>query len=186
MTIPVQSSALFMAEALFERFPGHRVEVLGGEVSVEPAPDMRHARILKRVVRACHDAGLDDGIVEVFQRLAIRLPTGPDDFAMPDLSIVDASSDDHVVAYDCYDPKVFRLVLEVTSAALCSDLTRKPAAYALAGVPAYVIVDRTDRRVVVLTEPEGGGYRQRVVRRPGQVFTLPGTAVTLDVGGLLS
>ncbi|MER7582714.1 hypothetical protein [Kitasatospora sp. NPDC097691] len=75
MTIPVQSSALFMAEALFERFPGHRVEVLGGEVSVEPAPDM-------------------------------------------------------------------------------------PA--------------------------EGGGYRQRVVSRPGQVFTLPGTAVTLDVGGLLS
>ncbi|MEU9043303.1 MULTISPECIES: hypothetical protein [unclassified Kitasatospora] len=25
-----------MAEALFERFPEHRVEVLGGEVSVEP------------------------------------------------------------------------------------------------------------------------------------------------------
>ncbi|MEV7774205.1 hypothetical protein [Kitasatospora sp. NPDC086791] len=30
---------LGMAEVLFERFPKHRVEVLGGEVSVEPLPD---------------------------------------------------------------------------------------------------------------------------------------------------
>ncbi|WP_181970528.1 hypothetical protein [Kitasatospora xanthocidica] len=31
-----------MAEVLFDRFPGHRVEVLGGEVAVEPLPDGRH------------------------------------------------------------------------------------------------------------------------------------------------
>ncbi|MFI2611841.1 Uma2 family endonuclease [Kitasatospora sp. NPDC018619] len=173
-----------MAEHLIGNFPGHRVEVLGGEVSVEPVPDGRHAAILTDVMRACFAAGPDDRSTEVFQRLAIWLPTGPDDFAVPDLSIVAGAGDDHMVTYNCYDPRIFRLVLEVTSAALCSDLTRKPAAYARAGVPGYVIVDRLDRRVLVLTEPEGGEYRERVVRRPGQVVTLPGTTVTMPVARL--
>ncbi|MFF3007355.1 Uma2 family endonuclease [Kitasatospora sp. NPDC057940] len=177
--------ALDMAEVLFERFPGHRVEVLGGEVSIEPVPDVGHARVLTRVMRACVRSGLDDGDFEVFERIAIRLPTGPDDFAMPDLSIVDAAIHDHLVTYNCYHPKCFRLVLEVTSAALSSDLTRKPAVYARAGVPGYVIVDRVDRRVLVLTEPVNGAYRGQVVHGPGQVFTLPGTAVTLSVDELL-
>ncbi|WP_189921094.1 Uma2 family endonuclease [Kitasatospora xanthocidica] len=175
-----------MAEVLFERFPGLRVEVLGGEVSVEPLPDGRHAEILTDVMAACFKAGMTEGRPWPVQRLAIWLPTGPDDFAMPDLSIVDAASDDQMVAYNCYDPKVFRLVLEVTSAALCSDLTRKPAAYAMAGVPVYVVVDRVGRRVLVLTAPEGGEYRKRVEHGPGQVFTLPGTSVTLSVDALFS
>ncbi|MFI6155292.1 Uma2 family endonuclease [Kitasatospora sp. NPDC051170] len=177
----MKNHVLDMAEALFERFPNHRVEVLGGEVSVEPLPDGRHARILTDVMRACWKAGLDDEGVEVFRQIGIWLPTGPADFAMPDVSIVDAASDDHMVTYNCYDPKIFRLVLEVTTAALSSDLTRKPAAYASAGVPAYVVVDREERRVVVMTRPEGGMYRERVVRRPGQAVALPGTGVVLSV-----
>ncbi|MFF7989456.1 Uma2 family endonuclease [Kitasatospora xanthocidica] len=179
-------SVLGMAEALFERFPDHRVEVLGGEVSVEPLPDARHAEILTDVMAACFTAGMVDRDPWPVQRLAIRLPTGPDDFAMPDLSIVDGEFLDHMVTYNCYDPKVFRLVLEVASAALCSDLTRKPAAYAMAGVPVYVVVDRVDRRVLVLTDPEDGAYRNRVEHGPGQVFTLPGTSVTLGVDDLFS
>ncbi|MFB7908987.1 Uma2 family endonuclease [Kitasatospora sp. NPDC059146] len=178
---------LHLADALFERFPRRRVEVLGGEVSVEPVPDMRHARVLNRVRRACSAAGSDDGDTEVFQRIAIWLPTGPDDFAMPDLSIVDADSDDHMVTYNCYDPKIFRFVLEVTSAALCSDLTRKPAAYALAGVPVYVVVDRIGRRVLVMTDPVDGVYREQAVHASGE-FTLPesiGAVVALSVDDLL-
>ncbi|MFJ8474137.1 Uma2 family endonuclease [Kitasatospora sp. NPDC094011] len=173
-----------MAEVLFERFPKHRVEVLGGEVSVEPVPDGQHGCILTGVMKACYEAGLDDGDSKVFQRLAVWLPTGPDDFAMPDLSIVDGGIHDSAVTYNCYDPKCFRLVLEVTSAALCSDLTRKPAAYALAGVPAYVVVDRAERQVVVMTDPEGDEYRKRSVRCPGQSVGLPGTAVVLSVAEL--
>ncbi|WP_416875204.1 Uma2 family endonuclease [Kitasatospora sp. SC0581] len=175
-----------MAEVLFDRFPGHRVEVLGGEVAVEPLPDGRHGEILSDVMKACFEAGLEGGDTEVLQRLAIWLPTGPDDFAMPDLSIVEAVSDDRMVTYNCYDPKIFRLVLEVTSAALCSDVTRKPAAYALAGVPTYVVVDRVEQQVLVLTDPVRGEYRERVVRRPGQVVGLPGTAVTLPVSELIA
>ncbi|MEV7774204.1 Uma2 family endonuclease [Kitasatospora sp. NPDC086791] len=138
---------------------------------------------------ACFRAGMVDRDPWPVQRLAIWLPTGPDDFAMPDLSVVDGEFHDRMVTYNCYDPAVFRLVPEVTSAALCSDLTRKPAAYAMAGVPVYVIVDRAGRRVVVLTEPEDGEYRKEVVHGPGRVFTLPesiGVSVALGVDDLLS
>jgi Uma2 family endonuclease len=178
-----------MAEFLFERFPNHRVEVLGGEVSVEPLPDGRHAEILTDVMASCFKAGMVERDPWPVQRLAIWLPTGPDDFAMPDLSIVDGEFHHHVVTYNCYDPKIFRLVLEVTSAALCSDLTMKPAAYAMAGVPVYVIVDRVDRRVLVLTDPKDGEYREQAVHRVGESFALPesiGASVPFAVDDLLS
>ncbi|MET8623422.1 hypothetical protein ABZW30_06645 [Kitasatospora sp. NPDC004669] len=45
-----------MAEVLFERFPKHRVEVLGSEVSVEPLQDGRHAEILTDVMAVCFKA----------------------------------------------------------------------------------------------------------------------------------
>lgn len=184
----MENHLLDMAEALFERFPKHRVEVLGGEVSVEPLPDGRHACILTDVIHACFKAGLDDDEAGVFRQLGIWLPTGPADFAMPDVSIVGPASDDRVITYNCYDPKIFRLVLEVTTAALCSDLTRKPAAYAMAGVPVYVIVDRIGQRVLVLTDPRGGEYREQLVYRPGESFTLPesiGASLTFVVDDLV-
>ncbi|MFI9159057.1 Uma2 family endonuclease [Kitasatospora aureofaciens] len=94
-----------------------------------------------------------------------------------------------MVTYNCYDPRCFRLVLEAASTPLCSDLTRKPAAYALAEVPVYVIVDRADRRVLVLTGPKGGEYREKAVHRPRESFTLPesiGAVVTMSVDDLFS
>jgi hypothetical protein len=51
-----------------------------------------------------------------------------------------------------------------------------------------VIVDRRNRRVRVLTEPEFGEYRVHAVYPPGESFTLPesiGAAVTLEAGSVL-
>ncbi|MEV6974853.1 Uma2 family endonuclease [Kitasatospora sp. NPDC093806] len=178
-----------MADVLFDRFPGHRVEVLGGLVSVEPLQDMCHARILSDVMAAFFRAGMRcDDRPRAIQRLAIWLPTGPFDYAIPDLSVVDPEIDDHMIEFNCYDPAVFRLVLEVTSSALGDELTRKPAAYASGGVPVYVIVDRTNQRVMVLTEPQGTEYRVRAVHHPGESFTLPesiGVSVTIPVNDLV-
>ncbi|WP_244317377.1 Uma2 family endonuclease [Streptomyces bauhiniae] len=49
------------------------------------------------------------------QKIAIRLPTGPEDYAVPDLVVVNDDIEDHHVANNAYDPACFRLVLEVTS-----------------------------------------------------------------------
>ncbi|MFI9364924.1 Uma2 family endonuclease [Kitasatospora sp. NPDC053057] len=59
----------------------------------------------------------------------------------------------------------------------------------MAGVPVYVVVDRVDRRVLVMTGPQDGEYREKAVHRPGESFTLPesiGAVVTMRVDDLFS
>ncbi|MFB7616527.1 Uma2 family endonuclease [Kitasatospora sp. NPDC056181] len=184
-----QPTLLEAAELISNQLPGHRVEIIGSQITATPPPNTRHGRSLTRLMRALFEAGLDDGETEVFQNIGIWLPDGPSDYAVPDLAVLDADSDDHLIEYNCYDPAVFRLVLEVTSSNHSDDLKKKPAAYASAGVPVYVIVDRTNQRVMVLTEPQDGEYRVHAVHHPGQSFTLPesiGASVTLAVDDVLA
>jgi Uma2 family endonuclease len=181
-------SLLETANWLMEQHPGYRVEIIGGVVTVAPPPDGPHARALTKLMRPFIAAGLDDGETEVLQGIGLWLPGGPEDYAIPDLSIVDADLDEHVIENNCYDPAVFRLVLEVTSSNYNNDLRNKVTAYAEAKIPVYVIVNRKHGRVHVLTEPLADGYDSHQVYAPGQQVTLPasiGAEVTLDVADLL-
>ncbi|ARF74338.1 hypothetical protein B7C62_20450 [Kitasatospora albolonga] len=172
------------ANRLMEQLPGHRVEIIGGVITVAPPPDGPHARALTKLMRPFIAAGLDDGETEVLQGIGLWLPGGPEDYAIPDLAIVDADLDDHLIENNCYDPACFRLVLEVTSGNYQNDLRHKVTAYAQAKIPVYVIVDRKHGRVHVLTEPLPGGYDRHEVYAPGQEAPLPasiGAELALDV-----
>ncbi|MDY0815357.1 Uma2 family endonuclease [Kitasatospora purpeofusca] len=182
-----QPTLLEAAELISSQFAGHRVEIIGSQIVVTPPPNASHGRSLSRLMRVLFTAGLADD--DVLQGVGIWLPDGPSDYAVPDLAVVDADIDDHLIEYNCYDPAVFRLVLEVTSSNLSDDLKRKPAVYASAGIPVYVIVDRANARVMVLTDPQDGEYRVHAVHHPGQSFALPesiGAAVTLSVDEVLA
>lgn len=179
---------LVAAEAISQRLPGHRVEIIGGEITVTPPPDFDHGNSLTNVMAPFIAAGLHGEESRVVQGVGLWLPGGASDYAVPDLSVVDADIADHLIEYNCYDPAVFRLVLEVTSSNYAVDLKRKPVAYAAAGIPVYVIVDRKNRRILVLTDPGEDGYRVNAVHRPGESFVLPasiGASVKLDVDALL-
>jgi Uma2 family endonuclease len=174
------------ADELSRKLPGYRVEIIGGEITVTPPADMRHARSLTDLTFAF--AGLHSQETWVVQAVGVWLPDGPFDYAVPDLAVVDADFDDHRAEHNCYDPAVFRMVLEVTSSNYGNDLKKKVTAYAIAGIPVYVIADRRNRRVRVLTEPEYGEYRVHAVHPPGESFTLPesvGAPVTLEVDRVL-
>ncbi|GGT14171.1 Uma2 family endonuclease [Streptomyces atratus] len=181
-------SQLDVANRLMEQHPGYRVEIIGGVITAAPPLDGPHARALTKVMRPFIAAGLDDGETEVLQGIGLWLPDGPEDYTIPDLSLVDADFDEHVLENNCYDPAVFRLVLEVTSSNYNNDLRAKVTAYAEAKIPVYVIVNRKHGRVHVLTEPLADGYDSHQVYAPGQQVTLPasiGAEVTLDVADLL-
>ncbi|MFJ9621111.1 Uma2 family endonuclease [Streptomyces sp. NPDC101181] len=172
------------ANRLTEQLPGHRVEIIGGVITVAPPADGPHARALTKLMRPFVSAGLDGGESEVLQGVGLWLPGGPQDFAIPDLAIVDADFDEHLRENNSYDPACFRLVLEVTSGNYQNDLRNKVAAYAQAKIPVYVIVDRRHDRVHVLTEPLPDGYDRHEVYAPGQAAPLPasiGGDVSLDV-----
>ncbi|NEC65669.1 Uma2 family endonuclease [Streptomyces sp. SID9727] len=179
---------LVTANRLAEQNPGHRVEIIGGVITVAPRPDGPHARALTKLMRPFITAGLDDGETAVLQGIGLWLPGGPEDFAIPDLALVDADFDEHLIRTNSYDPAVFRLVLEVTSSNYASDLRHKVAAYAEAKIPVYVILDRKHDRVHVLTEPLGGAYDRHEVYAPGRQAPLPasiGAEVSLDVAELI-
>ncbi|MFJ2019986.1 Uma2 family endonuclease [Streptomyces nodosus] len=177
-----------IADEIMERHPGYRVEIIGGNLLVTPAPDVPHARALTKLMRPFIAAGLDDGETEVLQGIGIWLPTDTEDYAIPDLAVVDADIEDHLVENNAYDPVCFRLVLEVTSGNWKNDLRTKVTAYAEARVPVYVVVDRRHQRLHVLTDPAGDTYENHRVHAPGEVVALPdtiGAKVGLDVGQIL-
>ena len=173
------------ADRLTERLPGYRVEIIGGVITVAPPPDGAHARALRKLMRPFRRPGWTKGRPEVLQAIGLWLPGGPEDYAIPDLAVVDADFDEHLIGNNCYDPAVFRLVLEVTSSNYKSDLRNKVATYAEAKIPVYVILDRRHGRIHVLTEPTGCTYDSHEVYAPGQSAALPasiGAEMALDVG----
>ncbi|MFJ4269606.1 Uma2 family endonuclease [Streptomyces coelicoflavus] len=177
------------ANRLMDRNPGYRVEIIGGQLLGTPPPDVPHSRALNKLMRPFIAAGLDDGETAVHQNVGIWLTTDAEDYAIPDLVIVDADIDDHLIENNCYDPVCFRLVLEVTSSNWKNDLKAKVTAYAAAMVPVYVIVDRKHQRLHVLTDPDCADYSTHRVHSPGETVTLPdslGAEVTLDVGEVLA
>jgi Uma2 family endonuclease len=80
-------------------------------------------------------------------------------------------------------PGDIELIVEVADSSLLRDRSRKLAAYARAGIPAYWIVNLISNQVEVHTVPSGpsdpiGYYRCEVVTPPGQVvLELQGTMV---------
>ena len=176
------------ANRLMERNPGYRVEIIGGQILVSPPPDGAHAAALTDLMVPFLAAGLHGTESKVLQGIGLWLPSGGEDYAIPDLALVDADFQEHLVENNCYDPIAFRLVLEVTSSNYQSDLRTKVAAYAGAAVPVYVIVDRKHQRLHVLTDPSTGEYTNHRVHAPGELVTLPdtlGAKVTLDVAEIL-
>ncbi|WP_030600831.1 Uma2 family endonuclease [Streptomyces achromogenes] len=173
-----------IADEIMERHPGYRVEIIGGHLLVTPSPDAPHARALTDLMIPFLAAGLHGEETAVLQNVAIKIPTGAEDYCIPDLVVVDADVDDHLIENNAYDPVCFRLVLEVTSNNWRDGLKTKVGAYAEAKVPVYVVVDRKHQRLHVLTEPDGSEYTSHRVHAPGETVTLPdsvGTDVALDV-----
>ncbi|MFI6049099.1 Uma2 family endonuclease [Streptomyces violascens] len=177
------------ANRLMERLPGYRVEVIGGQIIVTPPADGAHAEVLTDLMVPFLTTGLHGEQARVVQGVGLWLPEGREDYAVPDLAVVDADFKDHYVENNCYDPVAFRLVLDVTSSNYQSDLRTKVTAYAQAKVPVYVIVDRKHTRLHVLTDPAGNEYATHRVHAPGELVTLPesiGAKVTLDVAAVLA
>ncbi|MFC8565680.1 Uma2 family endonuclease [Streptomyces sp. NPDC057245] len=177
------------ANRIMDRSPGYRVEIIEGQLTATPPPDGPHAVVLTDLILPFAAAGLHGRESKVVQGIGLWLPMNADDYAIPDLAVVDADVDDHLVENNCYDPVCFRLVLEVTSSNWRNDLKAKVTAYAAAMVPVYVIVDRKHQRLHVLTDPDCADYYTHRVHSPGETVTLPGSLgaeVTLDVAAILA
>ncbi|MEV4190749.1 Uma2 family endonuclease [Streptomyces toxytricini] len=153
-----------------------------------PPADGRHALTLTWLTERFYEAGARKAGLRYVQNIGIWLPTGADDFAIPDFSLVEADFTQHRIAKNCYAPDVFRLVIEVTSSNWSDDVGVKVDSYARAGVPAYVIADRHHDEAVLCSDLRGGAYRLRRTLKRGESVTVPehvGVSLELPVDLLL-
>ncbi|MEV0118113.1 Uma2 family endonuclease [Streptomyces sp. NPDC050844] len=177
-----ETSLADAADRLWEELPGHRVEILNGSIVVTPPPDGSHQVTLSRLTRRFYEAGTDEAGVEPLQGIGLWLPTGPGDYAVPDLSIVDIDFRDEAVEKNCYAPHVFRLVMEVTTSNWGNDLVTKVETYARTRIPVYVVVDRKHDEVLVYSDPNGDEYVTCSRYKRGQTVPVPpSVGVTLDL-----
>ncbi|WP_405685111.1 Uma2 family endonuclease [Streptomyces sp. NBC_00057] len=175
------------AEQLARSLPGHRVEILQGRLTVTPPADGTHALALSWLGEEFGARARTVGL-RLVQGVGLWLPTGPEDYAIPDLSVVEADFRDAHVMKNCYAAHAFRMVVEVTSTNWADDLGPKVEDYAQAGIPVYVVADRKHDQVLLCSDPRGGEYKNKVPHKRGTSCTVPdvvGVEMKLSVDRLL-
>ncbi|MFF0679106.1 Uma2 family endonuclease [Streptomyces tendae] len=159
---------------------GSKVEIIEGIITVSPAPGLPHNVIAARIHRRLLSVIPEDR--EIFQTLAIAVPSRLG-MLIPDLVVTPlpdyTESDTHIPA------ALAELVVEVTSKSNARhDRISKPAAYATAGIPLYLLVDRWapgGPTATLYGEPKGDVYRVLSAAKFGDPLTLPAPFdLTLD------
>ncbi|MCX5377747.1 Uma2 family endonuclease [Streptomyces sp. NBC_00091] len=153
-----------------------------------PPPDGAHAESLTWLIEEFSAAGARRAGLKYLQGIGLWLPSGPNDFAIPDLSLLEADYRDAHVEKNYFAPHAFRLVLEITSSNWSDDLGVKVDCYAQAGIPVYLVADRRHDEAVLYTDPRSGEYRSRKAFKRGTSVPLPesiGISLELPVDRLL-
>lgn len=151
---------------------GSKVEIIEGIVTVSPAPAYRHNLIAESIQRRLYSViPADWGI---FQTLAIAVPSRMG-MLIPDLVV--APRRDHTESDSHIPAALAELVVEVTSKSNARhDRVSKPAAYATAGIPLYLLVDRwapDGPATTLYGEPKGDVYRPLATAKFGEPIKLP-------------
>lgn len=151
---------------------GSRVEIIEGIVTVSPAPAFRHDLIAESIRRRLYSVISED--MGIFQTLAIAVPSRLG-MLIPDLVVAPrrehTESDTHIPA------AMVELVVEVTSKSNARhDRVSKPAAYAAAGIPLFLLVDRwapDGPAATLYGDPKGDVYRPLLTAKFGEPLILP-------------
>ncbi|MFE2929232.1 Uma2 family endonuclease [Streptomyces sp. NPDC059278] len=166
---------------------GWRAEIDEGQIVLVPPPHAHHNGIAAKVQRRLYRNLPDE--LEIYQTLGVHVAP-LDRLYVPDLVIMPSE------LIDAADPEVSDpmdaadalLIVEVTSKGNArDDRTKKYRAYARAGVPMYLLIDRFDTRgamATLFTEPnEDGTYKHSDPVPFGKPLTLPepfGTTLLTD------
>lgn len=143
---------------------GWRAEIDEGQIVLVPPPHAHHNGIAAKVQRRLY-ANLPDDL-EIYQTLGVHVAP-LDKLYVPDLVVMPAeliaAADPE--ASDPMDASEALLIVEITSKGNArEDRTKKYRAYARAGVPMYLLIDRFDTRgamSTLFTEPnEDGTYKR--------------------------
>jgi Uma2 family endonuclease len=143
---------------LHENFevPGHKVEVVGGNIIVSPLSTVRHALMNGRLHEQLRQ--LMPGHLAVTNRMTLDIAVTNERY-MPDVLVIskaDLDTDEWLIRTDQAE-----LVAEIVSPS-SADNDRETKVYgcAASSVPIYLLVDPLERSVTLFSEPAGERYQQ--------------------------
>ncbi|MFH8555395.1 Uma2 family endonuclease [Streptomyces celluloflavus] len=163
---------------------GSKVEIADGITVVTPPPATRHSRIAVKVQRRLYTVLSEEW--GVYQNLGVAHPAYrrlfvPDLVVVPDAVVAEPDGGDYVPL------TAAELTVEITSPSNASyDRLNKAAAYAQAGVPLYLLIDRfapAGPTVTLYGEPEDNVYQELQKVKFGEEVHLPEPFdLTIDTG----
>ncbi|MFF5450930.1 Uma2 family endonuclease [Streptomyces sp. NPDC012950] len=159
---------------------GWRVELIEEEIHVVPPANGEHEEIVTEVVEQVIARRVDKE-VRNFTGIGLSLPGTTDTVrVIPDLVIAPKGSFADQQEWHAPDPVL--LVAEVTSSSTASrDRVQKIRAYARAGIPLYLLIDREAGEAVVCSVPAGDDYDHKSVHKLGTPVPIPAPlGFTLD------
>lgn len=153
---------------------GYRAELIDGEIVVTPPPDGNHGRTIWRIVQQISRSSSTDMDYSPEAGLIVPSRGLPDGGRfIPDGVFAPAELDVFHNAPSWMSPDGIELVLEVTSSRPDLDRNAKRSAYAEAGIPLYLLVDRQCRKVTLFSDPDHGDYSQTNAAPLGRKLYLP-------------
>ncbi|MFI6984592.1 Uma2 family endonuclease [Embleya sp. NPDC050154] len=165
--------------ALSERLKNDRVEFIDGNTNVAPPPDGDHETIVDQLRLQMLGSAV---ALSASGNKGLALPSG--DFVVPDATYVPHGGLRHAPSW--MPPDDVLLVVEVTSSDPNRDRMKNHRAYALAGIPFHLLIDRQNGKVILYSDPERDAYAGRNEVAFGKKLTLPAPfSVTIDTADLV-
>jgi len=163
---PLPEEDLLQAFLDLDTPPGFKAELIEGEIVVTPPPDGSHETAFALLIRQfIRKAAID---VDIAGTKGLIVPEGR---FIPDGTI---SPVGHFEDADAWaDPTGVLLVFEITSSNPAKDRGAKRRGYAAAGIPCYLLIDRSDGNVTLFTDPAKGDYRAHAQVPFGKPLDLP-------------
>ncbi|MFI0237128.1 Uma2 family endonuclease [Streptomyces sp. NPDC016845] len=161
---------------------GCKVEIVDGTITVSPSPAYQHNYIAARIQRRLYSVLPEHW--ECFQTLGVAVPSRMG-MLVPDVLMAPALENGE--SYSNIPAAMAELVVEITSRSNAThDRISKCAAYAAAGIPFFLLIDRFAPEGPVSTlfgEPHGDVYRPLSVVKFGEPLELPAPFnLTIDTG----
>ncbi|TDC26472.1 Uma2 family endonuclease [Streptomyces sp. 8K308] len=167
---------------------GYRAELIEGEIVVSPPPYGHHEHVIARIIRQIHKHSRQEMLCSGHKGLVLPGIGGlfPPNHVIPDLTVVPEEPGVFKGAPPWMEAEGVALVVEVTSSKPDRDRIDKRRAYAQAGIPLYLLVDRDQETVTLFGRPERDDYAKVVPAAFGRSVPLPDPfGFELDTGDFL-
>ncbi|MEU5579507.1 Uma2 family endonuclease [Streptomyces huasconensis] len=155
------------------------LELINGKLEVKPVPDGDHGEIIMWLLRQCM---MQRPELALYPEQGLRIDTYRKGCIKPDGALAPVG---YFAGQDEWaSPEGVLMTVEVTSGDRDTerrDRQEKPRAYAYAGIPVYLLIDRDNDTLVVHSAPQNGVYQNRRPYHYGSTVRLPSpVAITLE------